>query len=78
MKANIIYTSLKGLSKYIEDLQSKAVQESQEKEILKKKLGQVESDLKSEMEKEITRLKTNHENKLKDELEKLALEGELL
>lgn len=65
-----------GLSKYIEELQSKAVQESQEKETLKNKLGQVESDLKSEMDKEITRLKTNHENKLKDELEKLALEGE--
>lgn len=75
-KANVVYTSFKGLSKYIEELQSKAVQESQEKETLKNKLGQVESNLKSEMDKEITRLKTNHENKLKDELEKLALEGE--
>lgn len=64
-----------GLSKYIDEIHSKAVKESREREVLSKKLSNVEGDLKQEMEKEITRLKTDHENKMRDQLEKLSLES---
>ncbi|XP_071840349.1 forkhead-associated domain-containing protein 1-like isoform X2 [Apostichopus japonicus] len=65
-----------GLSKYIDEIHSRATKETQEKDVLSKKLSQIEGDLKQEMEKELTRVKTDHENKLKDHLEKLSLEGE--